>query len=82
MFFESISDETFEAKTDIEIESNIQDFKFAVNSRFLLDFINSVDEDTIQMCLNNPNIPFTLKSKNFQTIVMPLTIWYNKEKIL
>jgi len=74
MFFESISDETFEAKTDIEIESNIQDFKFAVNSRFLLDFINSVDEDTIQMCLNNPNIPFTLKSKNFQTIVMPLTI--------
>ena len=74
MIFESISDETFEAKTDIEINSNVEDFTFAVNSRFLLDFINSVDEDNIDLCLNNPNIPFTLKSKNFQTIVMPLTI--------
>jgi len=74
MFFESISDETFEAKTDIQIESNIENFTFAVNSRFLLDYINSVDEDNIELCLNNPNIPFTLRNKNYQTIVMPLTI--------
>jgi len=74
MLFESISDETFEAKTDISIQTNLEDFTFAVNSRFLLDFINSVDDDNIELCLNDSNIPFTLKNKNYQTIVMPLTI--------
>ena len=74
MLFESISDETFEAKTDITIESDLENFTFAVNSKFLLDYINSVDEDIIELCLNNPNIPFTLRNKNYQTIVMPLTI--------
>jgi hypothetical protein len=34
------------------------------------------------MCLNEENIPFTLKSKNFQTIIMPITIWYNYNKSL
>ena len=73
MFFESISDETFEAKTDIEIVSEIENFTFAVNSKFILDFLNVIDE-SFEMCLNEENIPFTLKDKNFQTIIMPLTI--------
>jgi len=73
MLLESISDETFEAKTDLEISSEIEHFTFAVNSKFLLDFLN-VSDDEIQMCLNEENIPFTLKDKNFETIIMPLTI--------
>jgi len=73
MFLESISDETFEAKTDIEIFSNLENFTFAVNSRFLLDFLNTSDEE-FEICLNEENIPFTLRDKNFQTIIMPLTI--------
>jgi len=71
---ESISDETFQAKTDIEIESNLEKFIFAVNSRFLLDFLNVVDSEIIDLCLNEENIPFTLRDNNFQTIIMPLTI--------
>ena len=72
--FESISTETFEAKTDIEIDTKIDKFTFAVNSKFVLDFLNNIDEDKFQMCLNEENIPFTLQSKNFQTIIMPITI--------
>jgi len=71
---ESLSDETFEAQTDIEIESNLNNFVFAVNSKFLLDFLNVIEEDILTLCLNEENIPFTLKSKNFQTIIMPLSI--------
>jgi len=74
LHLESISDETFEAQTDIEIESEVTDFKFAVNSKFILDFLSVIDDEIIDMCLNEENIPFTLKSKNFQTIIMPLTI--------
>ena len=73
MLFESISDETFEAKTDIEIVSDIESFTFAVNSKFILDFLNVIDEE-LEICLNEENIPFTLRDKNFQTIIMPLTI--------
>jgi len=73
--FESISDETFEAKTDITItNSDIEYFAFAVNSKFILDFLNVIDEENFEMCLNEENIPFTLKNKNFQTIIMPITI--------
>jgi len=74
MEMESISNETFEAKTDIEINSNLEDFQFAVNSKFILDFINVIDDETFEICLNEENIPFTLKNKNFSTIIMPLTI--------
>ena len=71
---ESISEETLEAKTDIEIESDINNFIFAVNSRFILDFLNVIDDDKIELCLNEENIPFTLKNRDFQTIIMPITI--------
>ena len=71
---ESLSDETFQAKTDIEIKSELENFIFAVNSRFLLDFLNVVDSEMIDLCVNEENIPFTLRDNNFQTIIMPLTI--------
>jgi len=74
IYFESISNESFEAKTDIDIVSNINNFTFAVNSRFLLDFCNVVDNDEILLCLNDENVPFVLKEKEFQTIIMPLSI--------
>jgi len=71
---ESISEDKLEAKTEIEIKSDINSFRFAVNSRFILDFLNVVDEEFIELCLNEENIPFSLKTKNYQTIIMPITI--------
>jgi len=75
--FESISDESIEAKTSFEFNSEIEEFTFAVNSKYIIDFLTVIETDTFTLGLNEPNIPFMLKSENFLTIVMPLNIWYN-----
>jgi len=72
--FESISDETMQAKTSFEINTSLEDFTFAVNSRYILDFLNVTENDTFVLGLNEPNIPFVLKDDSFITIVMPLNI--------
>ncbi|NPA10718.1 MAG: DNA polymerase III subunit beta [Epsilonproteobacteria bacterium] len=74
--FESISDENMQAKTDYSIqnETEIDDFTFAVNSKYLMDFLNVVDKETFTLCLNEPNIPFMVKEDDFITIIMPLNI--------
>jgi DNA polymerase-3 subunit beta len=72
--FESISDETMQAKTSFETATPIEEFTFAVNSRYVMDFLNVIENDTFVLGLNEPNIPFVLKDENFITIVMPLNI--------
>ena len=72
--FESISDETTQAKTSFEYKSDIEEFTFAVNSKYLLDFLNIINSDEFELCLNEPNIPFMLKEGKFITIIMPLNI--------
>jgi len=72
--FESISDETMQAKTSFEYKNEIEEFKFAVNSKYIMDFLNIINSDEFDLCLNEPNIPFMLKDKEFITIVMPLNI--------
>jgi DNA polymerase-3 subunit beta len=72
--FNSISEETFEAKTQMNIESNLENFIFAANSKFILDFLSVIDDEIFELCLNDSNIPFTLRNKKFQTIIMPLSI--------
>ncbi len=72
--FESISDETMQAKTSFEINTPLEEFTFAVNSRYVMDFLNVTESDTFVLGLNEPNIPFVLKDDNFITIVMPLNI--------
>lgn len=72
--FESISEENLEAKTQMPLQSSLKEFSFAANSKFILDFLNSIENDTFILGLNEPNIPFILKEENFTTIVMPLNI--------
>ena len=74
IIFESFSDETIQAKTSFSINTDIDEFKFAVNSKYLIDFLNNINSDNFILCLNEPNIPFALKENNFITIVMPLNI--------
>jgi DNA polymerase-3 subunit beta len=71
---ESISEENLKAKTTIDIESNIEEFIFAANSRYIYDFLNSIDSDEFILALNQPDIPFVLKDNSLSTIVMPLNI--------
>jgi len=70
---ESLSEDT-KAKTNFNFQSDIEEFTFAVNSKYLIDFLNVIDENNFILGLNEPNIPFVLKNKNFITIVMPLNI--------
>jgi len=73
ILFNSLSADNIEAKTEIFIETGLkEDFTLNVNSRYILDFINQVEEDTFQILLNESTLPFILKDKDFITVIMPI----------
>jgi len=73
--FESLSDDNIEAKTAIEFNTNlIEPYSLAVNSRYLLDFLNVINSSEFTIGLNESNLPFVLNDNNFKTIVMPIVI--------
>jgi DNA polymerase-3 subunit beta len=73
--FESLSDDNIEAKTEIEFPTNFTEaFSIAINSRYLLDFLNAIDTPEFSMGLNESNLPFILRENNFITVVMPIVI--------
>ena len=75
IIFESLSDDNIEAKTKINFTTNFSDpFEIAINSRYLLDFLNIIDNSEFTLGLNEGNLPFILSDDNFKTIVMPIVI--------
>jgi len=73
--FESLSDDNIEAKTEINFNTNFTEpFVIAVNSRYILDFLNSINSSEFIIGLNEGNLPFILKDENFKTVVMPIVI--------
>lgn len=73
--FESLSDDNIEAKTEISISTGFNEpFSVAINSRYLLDFLNSINSSEFTMKLNEGNLPFILSDENFITVVMPIVI--------
>ncbi len=73
--FESLSDDNIEAKTEISHTTNFsQPFVMAINSRYLLDFLNTINGSEFMIGLNEGNLPFILSEGNFKTVVMPIVI--------
>jgi len=73
--FESLSDDNIEAKTDITHPTGFdQSFSIAINSKYLLDFLNAINGTEFNIGLNDSNLPFVLSENNFKTIVMPIVI--------
>lgn len=73
--FESLSDDNIEAKTEISHETGFSSpFVIAINSRYLLDFLNSINSSEFDIGLNEGNLPFVLSEGNFKTVVMPIVI--------
>jgi len=73
--FESLSDDNIEAKTEINFTTNFsEEFVIAINSRYLLDFLNSINSSEFTIGLNEGNLPFVLMDANFKTVVMPIVI--------
>lgn len=75
IIFKSLSEENIEAQTEIEVATPFEEkFVMAVNSRYILDFLSNIDTKEFVMAINEPNLPFVLKSENFSTIIMPIII--------
>ena len=73
--FESLSDDNIEAKTIINYPTNFTTpFSIAINSRYLIDFLNSINNSEFTIGLNEGNLPFILSDANFKTVVMPIVI--------
>jgi DNA polymerase-3 subunit beta len=73
--FESLSDDNNEAKTQINYPTNFnEEFILAINSKYLLDFLNNTDSSEFILGLNENNHPFILIDNNFKTVVMPIVI--------
>jgi len=73
--FESLSDDNIEAKTEINHPTGFTEaFSIAINSRYLLDFLNSINSSEFTIGLNEGNLPFILSDENFKTVVMPIVI--------
>ncbi|MBU1989983.1 DNA polymerase III subunit beta [bacterium] len=73
--FESLSDDNIEAKTEIGFNTNFSTpFTIAINSKYLLDFLNSINSSEFTIGLNEGNLPFILSDENFKTVVMPIVI--------
>ncbi|MDD3463294.1 MAG: DNA polymerase III subunit beta [Sulfurospirillaceae bacterium] len=73
--FESLNDDNIEAKTEVEFKTGLeQEVYFAVNSRYIMDFLSNIENSNFILGFNDSTLPFTLESDNFITIVMPIMI--------
>ena len=74
IIFESLDDDS-ESKTQIDSNLDIQEsFYIAVNSKYILDFLSSTNNENINVGFNESNLPFYLEDNNFITIVMPIVL--------
>ena len=75
IYFESLSEDNIEAKTEMLLEHGLNEpLTLAVNSRYILDFLAQIETTEFSFELNDANLPFILKSGDFQTIIMPIII--------
>lgn len=75
IIFESLSDDNIEAKTVINHQTNFTEpFTIAINSKYILDFLNIIKSSEFSIGLNEGNLPFILSENNLKTIVMPIVI--------
>ena len=73
--FMSLSDDNIEAKTELNFPTNFAEpFSIAINSRYLLDFLNAINSSEFSIGLNESNLPFILRESNFITVIMPIVI--------
>ena len=73
IIFNSLSADNVEAKTEIELETGLNEkYELSFNSRYILDFISQIDNNEFILEFNEPSLPFIVKDDNFITIIMPI----------
>lgn len=74
ILFDSIGNEANEAHTEIEIQTEIENFIFGMESKYLADFLSQVESNEFILGIKEENTPFTLSDSNFSTIIMPVIL--------
>jgi DNA polymerase-3 subunit beta len=73
IIFNSLSADNVEAKTELEINTGLDDkFELSFNSKYILDFISQINKNEFSIEFNEPSLPFIVKDDNFITIIMPI----------
>ncbi len=73
IIFNSLSADNVEAKTELEINTGLNDkFELSFNSKYILDFISQTNKNEFTIEFNEPSLPFIVKDDNFITIIMPI----------
>ena len=73
IIFNSLSADNVEAKTELEINTGLDDkFELSFNSKYILDFISQINKNEFFIEFNEPSLPFIVKDDNFITIIMPI----------
>lgn len=73
--FESINEDNSEARTEIEIQNEVdENIVFGIKNRFLLDFLTSIEENSFLLEFNNPESAFVVSSGDLKTVMMPINL--------
>ena len=72
---ESHTNDNNEARTEFDLLNDIpNDMVICMNSKFILDFLNTIYSDTFELNIVEANMPFVLESDDLKTVVMPIVI--------
>lgn len=75
LIFEGISLDNMEAKTELDIELNIEEsFSLNIKIKYLMDFLNSIESEDFEFEINEPNLAFIVRSGELETIIMPVIL--------
>lgn len=75
LVFEGISLDNMEAKTELDIELNIEsEFSLNIKIKYLMDFLNSIEAEDFEFEINEPNLAFIVRAGELETIIMPVIL--------
>ena len=64
-----------EAKTELEKELEVEnEFSLTIKIKYLLDFLNSIEENEFKIKINEPNLAFVVSSNELEVVIMPMII--------
>lgn len=73
ILFESVIEDNSEAKTTIKFNTGLdENFSFVIKSRYLLDFLGSIEESEFDLEFNSPDMAIVVLSENLKTVIMPI----------
>jgi DNA polymerase-3 subunit beta len=71
---ETLSEENLRARTTLPISTPVEKFQLAFNSRYLVDFLNVIEEEEFEIGLQEPELPFVVEAGRLLAVIMPLIV--------